>query len=267
MCCRSLTCEKRYDTFVILTFTGMLHKTKAIILRAIPYGDTSLVVNAYTEQLGLQTYLVKGARKTGKKNNGQAMYFQPAAILDLVVYHNELKQLQIIKEIKWATVYRKVLTEVTSNAVALFMVEMLSRSIKQSETNEELFRFAEQNLLILDDTPVAVTANMPLHFALNLASHLGFRIENNFSALRPVLDLRDGRFVESPPGHALYTEGRLSEITSELLATENAVTLYRIKLNQSLRRQLLQAYEQFFIYHIADFGFLRTVKVLEEVLG
>jgi hypothetical protein len=34
-----------------------------------------------------------------------------------------------------------------------------------------------------------------------------------------------------------------------------------------MRRQLLQAYEQFFEYHISDFGRLKTVKVLEELLG
>lgn len=245
----------------------MLHKTKAIILRSVPYGDTSLVVSAYTERFGIQSYLVKGARKTSKKGAGQAMYFQPAALLELVVYHNELKQLQVIKEIKWSTVYRDVLTDVTKNAVALFMVEMLSRSMKQSETNEELFRFVESNLLILDETPLTVAANLPLHFALNLASQLGFRIENDFSASNSILDMKEGRFSGSVPGHPLYLEGKLSELTSELLETDNPVTLYRIKLNQLLRRQLLQAYEQFFIYHITDFGYLRTVKVLEAVLG
>ena len=56
-------------------------------------------------------------------------------------------------------------------------------------------------------------------------------------------------------------------MTSELLDMQNPVTLYRVKLNQSQRRDLLQAYEQFFIYHIPDFGSLKTVKVLEELLG
>jgi DNA repair protein RecO (recombination protein O) len=245
----------------------MLHKTKAIVLRSRPYGDTSLIVSAYTEKLGLQSYMVKGARTSSKKGSSQAMYFQPAALLDLVVYHNELKQLQIIKEVKWATVYSHVLTDVTRYAVALFLVELLTRTIKQSETGEELFAFAESNLLVLDETPVTVAANLPLHFALHLAGQLGFRIENNYSSEFPILDLKEGRFLETYPEHHLYLEGRLSEVTSELLEMQNPVTLYRVKLSQPQRRDLLQAYEQFFIYHIPDFGSLKTVKVLEELLG
>jgi DNA repair protein RecO (recombination protein O) len=245
----------------------MLHKTKAIILRSRPYGDTSLIVAAYTEKLGLQSYMVKGARSSSKKGSSQAMYFQPAALLDLVVYHNELKQLQIIKEVKWATIYSQVLTNVTRYSVALFLIELLSRTIKQSETGEELFAFAESNLLVLDETPLTVAANLPLHFALQLAGYLGFRIENNYSQEFPFLDLKEGKFLASPPDHQLWLEGRLSEVTSELLEMQNPVTLYRVKLNQAQRRELLQAYEQFFIYHIPDFGSLKTVKVLEEVLG
>ncbi|MES2648252.1 MAG: DNA repair protein RecO [Bacteroidota bacterium] len=245
----------------------MLHKTKAIILKATPYGDTSLVVSAYTEAFGLQSYMVKGARKQGKKNGSQAMYFQPAAILDLVVYHNELKHLQLIKEIKWSYLYNEVLSNVTKYSVALFMIELFSKCTKQTEVNTELFAFIENTLMILDQTPLTVTANLPLHFALQLAGELGFRPEDNYSNECSILDLQEGRFVNQFPVHQLYLEGKLSEITFELLQTDNPVTLYRIKLQQQTRRQLLQAYEQFFMYHISDFGYLKTVKVLEEVLG
>src|SRR6185295_19163252 len=141
----------------------MLHKTKAIILRTVSYGDTSLVVTAYTELFGLQTYMVKGARRVSKKGAGQSQFFQPAALLELVVYHNELKQLQIIKEIKWSVIYRQVLSNVIKNSVALYMVELLIKCLKQTEASEELFVFAESNLLLLDECEAGVTANLPLH--------------------------------------------------------------------------------------------------------
>jgi DNA repair protein RecO (recombination protein O) len=120
---------------------------------------------------------------------------------------------------------------------------------------------------VLDETPMTVAANLPLHFALHLAGQLGFRIENNFNSEFSILDLKEGRFLATYPEHQLYLEGRLSEVTSELLEMQNPVTLYRVKLNQLQRRDLLQAYEQFFIFHIPDFGSLKTVKVLEEILG
>ena len=245
----------------------MLHKTKAIILRTIPYSETSLVVTAYTEQFGLQSYLVKGARRVSKKGSSMAPFFQPAAILELVVYHNELKQLQLIKEIKWAHIYQQVFSQVLKNAVALFIAELLGKCLKEPEQNTGLFAFAENNLLILDAADAAVTANLPLHFALHLAGQLGFRMEDNYDMDKTILDLQEGSFTEQIPIHGFYIDGKLSEITNDLLHQESPVTLYRIKLNQHMRQQLLKAYEQFFLYHVADFGGLKTVGVLVEVLG
>lgn len=245
----------------------LLHKTKAIVLRTVPYGDTSLIVSAYTQLFGLQSYIVKGARSVSKKGAGQSQYFQPSALLDLVVYHNELKQLQIIKEIKWAFLYQHILSNVLKNSVALFMVEMLGKCIKQTETNEELFAFAESNLHILDEAEPAVVANLPLHFSLQLAGELGLRMEDNYNDTNPFLDLQEGRFVAQIPEHNFYLDTRLAEITFGLLQTNSPVTLYRFKLNKQTRHQLLQAYEYFYQFHLQDFGYLRTVKILEEVLS
>ncbi|MBL7720826.1 MAG: recombination protein O N-terminal domain-containing protein, partial [Chitinophagaceae bacterium] len=66
-----------------------LHKTKGIVLRTVKYGETSVIVTLFTELFGIQSYLVNGVRASSKKGTGKANMFQPAAILDLVVYHNE----------------------------------------------------------------------------------------------------------------------------------------------------------------------------------
>jgi len=78
-----------------------LHKTKGIVFRTVKYGETSIVVTIFTELFGVQSYLVNGVRTSSRKGSGKANLFQPAAILDLVVYHNELKQLNRIKEFRW----------------------------------------------------------------------------------------------------------------------------------------------------------------------
>jgi hypothetical protein len=62
----------------------MVHKTKGIILRTVKYGETSLVATIFTEQFGLQSYLVNGVRTATKKGTAKANLFQPSAILDLV---------------------------------------------------------------------------------------------------------------------------------------------------------------------------------------
>ena len=112
-----------------------IHKTKGIVLRCVKYGDTSIITTIYTELFGVQSYIVKGARKSTKKGSSNANYFAPAAILDLQVYHNEQRQIQFIKEFQWAFLYQHIYYDVIKNAVAMFAIELLQHSIKQPEAN------------------------------------------------------------------------------------------------------------------------------------
>lgn len=244
-----------------------LHKTKGIVLRAVKYGETSLVVTIFTELFGIQSYLVNGVRTLSKKGGGKAALFQPAALLDLVVYHNEGKHLNRLKEFKWAFIYRKIFSDVPANAVALFMVELLTKCLKQPEGNPALFHFTEDVLLELDAGSGAVLANMPLFFALHLPVHFGFRMDDNYSTTNTYLDLQEGVFTGLQPVHPHFLEGREAQLSSQLLKVMHPAELKEIGLNHETRRQLLQHYETYYALHIPDFGNLRSLPVLRAVLG
>lgn len=246
----------------------MINNTHAIILRTVPFGETSLVVSAFTKAYGLQSYLVKGARSTGKKGQSLRPYLQPGALLDLVVYHHEgTDHLQYIREMRWARVFNHVLTSVVHNAVATFMVELITRCIRQSEPNPELFTGVEQYFLLLDGAESPVVANLPLHFALYLAGELGFRPENNYSENEPFFDLAAGRFTNHYSNPANTLEGENARLLHQLLAIDPPVTLYRVKMNRVQRREIMTALAAFFVIHAAGFGHLRSLEVLEVVFG
>ena len=106
-----------------------LHKTRGIVLRTVKYGETSVVATILTELFGVQSYLINGVRSHSRKGSVKAGMFQPAAILDMVVYHNELKHLNRVKEFRWGRLYQQVLSDVPRNAVGLFMVELLTKCL------------------------------------------------------------------------------------------------------------------------------------------
>ncbi|HVG13493.1 MAG TPA: DNA repair protein RecO [Chitinophagaceae bacterium] len=245
----------------------MIHKTKGIVLRSVKYGETSLVVTTYTELFGLQSYLVNSIRTASKKGGSKAGFFQPASILDLVVYHNEYKNLQRIKEFKWTYLYSHVLSDIKKNAVALFMIELATKCIKEPEPNAELFYFLEDALLHLDKATDTVTANFPLFFALHLAVFFGFRMDDEFTEEAPYLDLQEGLFNSVRPPHPHYLEDKGAETTAHILKAMHPEELGDLKLNQEFRRSLLQAYETYYALHIADFGHLKTLPVLREMMN
>src|SRR6478736_6216593 len=194
----------------------MTHKTKGIVLRTIKYGETSVVTSVYTELFGLQSYIVKGVRQSTKKTQSKQIYFQPGAILEMEVYHNELKNLQFIKEYKWSYLYDKVLFDVIRNAVAQFMIELFQNAIKQPEANPELFYLLEGSLVQADKSSDTIAANLPLYFILHLATDSGFQVQGNYSNETPVFDLKEGMYLESEPLHPDFVTGFMSEMISKI---------------------------------------------------
>jgi DNA repair protein RecO (recombination protein O) len=245
----------------------MIHKTKGIVLRSVKYGQTSLVVTIFTELFGLQSYLVNGVRTPTKKGTAKATLFQPPAILDLVAYRNEFKNLQRLKEYRGAYLYQHILSDVRKNAVALFMIELLSKCLKQPEANEELFYFVEDALHHLDEANDTVTANFPLFFALHLAVFFGFRISDEFTDNIYYLDLEEGRFVDEQPKHSHYLQDREAAAVSHILKIMQPNELAEVALNQEMRRRITHALEEYYALHIPEFGTMKTLPVLREVMS
>jgi len=243
----------------------MLHKTKGIVLKAVKFGETSLVVTVFTELFGLQSYIVNGIRTASKKGASKAAYFQPASILDLVVYNNQLANLQRIKEFKWAHLYAHIFSDVFKNAVALYVIELVNKAVKEPEAHNELFYFIEDALLHLDSASKTVTANFPLFFALQLPQFFGFRIADEVGTDAHYLDLQEGVFVEDQPKHPYYLEGREAEAVGYILKSRQPHELDDLKLTQEIRRRILAALETYYALHIADFGTLKTLPVLREI--
>lgn len=248
----------------------MTHKTRGIVLRAIKYGETSLVATIFTELFGVQTYMVNGVR-TPKKTSNKAAIYQPASLLDMEVYHYEQRNMQRIKECSWSYLQHETQSSVVKNSIALYMMELLYKTLKQPEQHTDLFYFTEDSLQQLDKAPQYIVANFPLFFTLQLSHFFGFRIndiEPELVKAGPVfLDLLEGNFTNQQPLHQHFMEKEDALITAELLKIMQLQELDEIKLHQQKRRSLLQRYLEYYALHIADFGQMKTVGVLQEILS
>lgn len=243
----------------------MTHKTKGIVLRSIKYGETSLVVTIFTEMFGVQTYMVNGVR-TSQKSSSKANHFQPTAILDMVVYHSDNKSMQRIKEFSWSGLYTNLLSDVIKNSIAVYMAELIHKCLKQPEANSHLFNFCEESFLQLDKADKIVSANFALFFTLHLTHFFGFRMTDNFSQENIFLDLQEGNFIDHQPSHPHFIEGTYAELTAQLLKVMQPAELEEFRLNHEIRRELLVRYLEYYALHISDFGQMKTLMVLHEVL-
>lgn len=147
------------------------------------------------------------------------------------------------------------------------MMELLNKLLKQPEPNADLFYFCEDCLMQLDTAPANVSANFPLFFALHLSHFFGFRIDDNFDSDNIFLDLQEGYFVPEMPTHSYFLDAENAAVTADLLKIAIPQELHQIKLNQQKRRFLLHKYMDYYSIHIAEFGVMKTLKVLEEILS
>ena len=123
----------------------------------------------------------------------------------------------------------------------------------------------------VDGASNQVAANFSLYFTLQLSVFFGFRFSDIDAALLKqeniYLDLQEGVFTHLHPTHPNFIEKEDALITSELLKIMQPQELEQVKMNHHKRRALLNKYLEYYALHIHDFGQMKTLKVLQEVLG
>jgi len=243
----------------------MLHNTKGIVLRVTKYGDTSIILTAYTELFGLQQYIVKGVRVTSKKGANKGVFYQPAAILQMEVYHAPMKQLQMIKDVNWDFVYQNIYSDVLRNAVATYIVEVLQQTM-QPEPHPELFYLIEDTFKQLDKGGPHLVGNLPIYFLIHLSQTMGFGLQGKYSASAPVLDVREGQFVASIPTHPYFLEGVEAQNASTFLQVQFYNDLDNIVLSGSQRKKILELFQLSLSWHYKKFSEIKSLPILQEVL-
>ncbi len=243
----------------------MLHNTKGIVLRVTKYGDTSIILTAYTELFGLQQYIVKGVRVTSKKGANKGVFYQPAAILQMEVYHSPMKQLQMIKDVNWDFVYQNIYSDVLRNAVATYIVEVLQQTM-QPEPHPELFYLIEDTFKQLDKGGPHLVGNLPIYFLIHLSQTMGFGLQGKYSISTPVLDVREGQFVANTPTHPYFLEGAEAQNASTFLQVQFYNDLDTIVLSGAQRKKILELFQLSLSWHYKKFSEIKSLPILQEVL-
>lgn len=127
----------------------MLVSTKAIVLSAVKYGDSSLIVKCFTELSGVKSYLVKGVL-SAKRGKIKPAYFQPLSQLEVVANHKNKGTLEYFKEVKMSYHYQNMHIDMGKNSMSLFLAEVLSHTIKEEEPNLDLFAYLENAFQWMD---------------------------------------------------------------------------------------------------------------------
>jgi DNA repair protein RecO (recombination protein O) len=224
----------------------MIFKTKGIVLNYIRYRETSIICKIFTEQFGIQSYIVNSVRSNNSKT--KIALFQPLTLLDLVVYHKPNGSLQRISELKCIYPFKSIPFEIKKSAVAIFMSEVLLKTMKEESSNPLLFNFLNESIQEFDKAN-SNYENFHLKFLINLSGFLGFLPSSS-------KDILAGKIIKPSTKEE---EAFLDQI---ILSDFHSI----IKTDNQMRRICLEFILDFYSSHVENFGEVNSVKVLKEVL-
>lgn len=240
----------------------MLHHTRGIVLHQFKYSETSVIARIYTEKFGLQSYLIKGVRSPKAKIKPGLL--EHLSLLEMVVYYREGRNLQSIKEIRPMHVFQSLYSDIRKSSQALFINEVIYKSVKEEESNPELFRFLYESIIDLDRAEVFIPY-FHLRFMARFTAYLGFSPGKNYIE-GFWFNLREGIYEEQKPDHTNCIDPA-NAVYFRYLLSSGSDPEDLIYIPSSSRKLLLEKLIEFYELHLPSFGGLRSPEILHEVLS
>jgi DNA repair protein RecO (recombination protein O) len=236
----------------------MVVNTRGIVLHHLNYSETSIIAKIYTEQFGLQSFLVKGVRQ--KKSRMRMNLFGPLSVVEIVMVYKEKSTLHHLREIYSAYPGTGIATDMRRTSLAIFINELLYKSIHGEEPDPALFAFIVDAVKYLDSTTDRL-AFFHMRFALELTQFLGFSPHDNYSSHYRFFDLQEGAYISVPPPHPYFLDESLSVYWHQLIS-QQVTNEWPSALRDTMLLRILDYYR----LHLPEFREMKSYAILREVL-
>lgn len=211
----------------------MLVKTEGIVLRQIPFSETSLIVKIFTRDFGLVSFILKGVK--GKKSQ-RGHLFKPINILEFSFFQRENKSLKQMKEVQLLFAPDAREFGIYKSSVAMMMIEILNQTIpEESMVDREKYDFIRHSYDYL--------INQPLHsvFYLSFLFQYSIFLGLEFQAT------------------TIYSVDFLHQLSSYSL-------MESMKLNRMDRKLFFKEIEQHYLENLTNYKSLKSIGIIEEIL-
>lgn len=231
---------------------------KAIAIHTIPTNDRGGVVKLFTETYGLRAYYVAWGKK--------AHTFQAMTLLEVEERERKSGAMRMLTEYSKAPVLSELPLHPIKASVALFMAEVLNRTLGEEQANAPLFDHCWHSVQALDlDDRIA---GYPVLFLSRLIRYLGFAppelpAENSAN---PILDLVQGEWRSLPTFHDEVIEGEDARRFSQ--AMQLSMGSFETLPSQRVDRQrLLDHLLRYLQIHLHTDREFKSYAVLREVFA
>lgn len=238
----------------------MLIRTRAIALTQIRYTDHSTIALVLTETHGKLAIMVRSGKKRSTRKQS---YFQPLFLLDVEIEYRENREIQSLKDVRAEHPIHEIASNIRKQTVAVFLAEVLQKSIRLDQPDKPLFEFIYHQILLFDHLSKG-SGLFHHYFLAQLMRFLGFNPANTWSNEFPLLDTENGEFVPlnaMNPACLTETESRL---VSGFIQT-NAEQFPELSLSSENKKLALESLLLYYSKHVPGFNKLKSYDILKAV--
>ena len=244
--------------------------TSAIVLKTIPYGDTSVIARMFTEDQGKVTILAKGAWRP--KNNAGAL-LEPMNHIHLQYYHKNSREIQVLKDGGFTQQFSNLRKELSKVIVGLTIVEMMDKSTLDNNPFPILYRLGWRVLEKLNDEKQNIWLVF-VFFLYQLSLRLGF-LPNIKKCSKCNADLISGCF-DNYTGELICvncsTQSKISLDENSLSALQKLEGLHlddlqTLSINIQGITNSIQFLDLFISFHLEGLKKLRSMTMLKQILN
>jgi DNA repair protein RecO (recombination protein O) len=171
----------------------------------------------------------------------------------MVVYNKNHADINRVAEVKCRYTYKSIHYNVVKSSVAIFITELLYKTLREEEANPELFEFLEDSFRYYDQAEEHFM-NFHIQFLFKYARYQGIepiRISNM------VHEIESNNFLVSIPKKDFDLIDRLIE------SPYNS----KVTVSNELRRKILPMIILFYQIHFDHLKELKSYKVLMEIFN
>lgn len=231
-----------------------------IVLSTLRYKDNDLIIRAFSREIGLVSFIHRGAYKP-KKGSTKSAFYQVLS-QNLVSTSAKNNDLKTVRDVTSNYLYTSLYTNVFKSSIAMFLSEVLTASIKEEHQNIALFEFLKTAFTYLDLSDHF--ANFHLFFLVKLTKFLGFYPDFNENA-PDSFNLRTGKFELNLQDNYVI-EGESTFFMKAFLKSD--IDAYEsIKMNSKQRNDFLNNLLLYFELHLIDFRHPKSLEVLKTLFS
>ncbi|MDL2227955.1 DNA repair protein RecO [Bacteroidales bacterium OttesenSCG-928-K03] len=240
-------------------------KTQGIVLRTIPYSETSCITNVFTRDHGIVPCLIKGIRKKTAKH--KLAHFKELSIINLEIKKYKNSNLYYVVDVSINYLYAFFMCfhqDINKGCIFMFVNELINKCIRDEVNSKELYDFVYNALMELDQCK-KVSFSFHVVFMVQFAEFFGFALNFDNYTEKSVFNISEGILTEEIPENNLYIPSQYVELIHKALNS---------KLNDpipgcntaEIRKNIVDYLQLFYQYHFPKFEDIKSTAVLKQIL-